>query len=242
MLHFSFFLNNRNGGEIITFKYRYRKQIMIGIIGTIILIGIISSSIYILSKKEIDKKDVVKEDKVLEKNNNNKTENIKEKIKVDIKGQINNPGIYELSNESRVIDVINLAGGLTEEADTSVINLSKKIKDEMVIIIYSKDQVQDFEKTKEIENQVQDKCAKSEEYSINNDACLKTESIIMGKININTATKEELMTLQGIGESKANDIIKHRDTNGKFNSIEDIKKVTGIGENIFASIKENITT
>ena len=242
MLHFSFFLNNRNGGEIITFKYRYRKQIMIGIIGTIILIGIISSSIYILSKKEIDKKDVVKEDKVLEKNNNNKTENIKEKIKVDIKGQINNPGIYELSNESRVIDVINLAGGLTEEADTSVINLSKKIKDEMVIIIYSKDQVQDFEKTKEIENQVQDKCAKSEEYSINNDACIKTESIIMGKININTATKEELMTLQGIGESKANDIIKHRDTNGKFNSIEDIKKVTGIGENIFASIKENITT
>ena len=242
MLHFSFFLNNRNGGEIITFKYRYRKQIMIGIIGTIILIGIISSSIYILSKKEIDKKDVVKEDKVLEKNNNNKTENIKEKIKVDIKGQINNPGIYELSNESRVIDVINLAGGLTEEADTSVINLSKKIKDEMVIIIYSKDQVQDFEKTKEIENQVQDKCAKSEEYYINNDACIKTESIIMGKININTATKEELMTLQGIGESKANDIIKHRDTNGKFNSIEDIKKVTGIGENIFASIKENITT
>ena len=141
-----------------------------------------------------------------------------------------------------MIDVINLAGGLTEEADTSVINLSKKIKDEMVIIIYSKDQVQDFEKTKEIENQVQDKCAKSEEYSINNDACIKTESIIMGKININTATKEELMTLQGIGESKANDIIKHRDTNGKFNSIEDIKKVTGIGENIFASIKENITT
>ena len=234
MLYFSFFLNNKNGGEIITFKYRYRKQIMIGIVIAIVLIGIISSSIYFLT--------IIKEDKVIEKNSINKKEESKEKIKVDIKGQINNPGIYELTNESRVIDVINLAGGLTEDADTSVINLSKKIKDEMVIIIYSKDQVRDFEKTKEIEKQVQDKCTKSEEYSLNNDACIKTESIITGKININTATKEELMTLQGIGESKANDIIKYRDTNGKFNSIEDIKKVTGIGENVFASIKENITT
>ena len=242
MLYFSFFLNNKNGGEIITFKYRYRKQIMIGIVIAIVLIGIISSSIYFLTKNKSDKKDIIKENKVIEKNSINKKEESKEKIKVDIKGQINNPGIYELTNESRVIDVINLAGGLTEDADTSVINLSKKIKDEMVIIIYSKDQVRDFEKTKEIEKQVQYKCTKSEEYSLNNDACIKTESIITGKININTATKEELMTLQGIGESKANDIIKYRDTNGKFNSIEDIKKVTGIGENVFASIKENITT
>ena len=241
MICFSFFLNNKNGGEIITFKYRYRKQIMIGIVIAIILIGIISSSIYFLSKNKSKKNDIIKEGKVIEKSNINKNENIKDSIKVDIKGQINNPGIYELSNKSRVIDVINTAGGLTEDADTSVINLSKKIKDEMVIIIYSKDQVLDFEKTKEIEKQVQEKCSKSEEYSLNNDACIKSESIMTGKININTSTKEELMTLQGIGESKANDIIKYRDTNGLFNSIEDIKKVTGIGENVFASIKENIT-
>lgn len=242
MLYFSFFLNNKNGGEIITFKYRYRKQIIISIVIAIILIGIISSSIYFSSKKKSEKKEIIKEDKVIKKNDINKTETPNEKIKVDIKGQINSPGIYELPNESRVIDVVNIAGGLTEDADTSVINLSKKINDEMVIIIYSKDQVKNFEKTKEIEKQVQEKCTKNEEYSLNNDACIKTESIMTGKVNINTATKEELMSLQGIGESKANDIIKYRETNGNFNSIEDIKKVTGIGESVFASIKENITT
>ena len=74
MLYFSFFLNNKNGGEIITFKYRYRKQIMIGIVIAIVLIGIISSSIYFLTKNKSDKKDIIKEDKVIEKNSINKKE------------------------------------------------------------------------------------------------------------------------------------------------------------------------
>lgn len=163
-------------------------------------------------------------------------------IKVDIKGQIINPGIYELKSSSRVIDVIEIAGGLTEDADTSVINLSKKITDEMVIIVYSKSQVQEFEKTKEIEKQVQEKCSENEIYSLKNEACISTTNEINGKINLNTATKEELMTLQGIGESKAKEIIKYRESNGNFKSIEDIKNINGIGDNLFAAIKENITT
>ena len=140
-----------------------------------------------------------------------------------------------------MIDVIEKAGGLTEEADTSVINLSKKITDEMVIIVYSKSQVQEFEKTKETEKIVQQKCAENEIYSLKNDACISVSSEINGKININTASKEELMTLQGIGESKAKEIIKYRETNGNFNSIDEIKNINGIGDNLFASIKENIT-
>lgn len=147
-----------------------------------------------------------------------------------------------MKETSRVIDVIEKAGGLTENADTSVINLSKKITDEMVIIIYSKDQVRDFQKTKEIEKQVEDKCNQLDENSLKNDACINSSTILKGKVSINTATKEELMTLSGIGESKAKDIINFREQNGPYNTIEDIKKVPGIGESIFATIKENITT
>ena len=205
------------------------------------MIGIISIIIFNSLKKD-NKKDV-KEDLVLEDKKLQKKEEKEELYKVDIKGQVINPGIYELKTSSRVIDVINMAGGLTEEADTSVINLSKKITDEMVIIIYSYAEVEDFSKTKEIEKQVQEKCTKNEIYSIQNDACISISSNeINGLININTATKEELMNLQGIGESKAKDIIKYREENEQFNSIEDIKKVPGIGDNLFASIKENITT
>ena len=181
---------------------------------------------------------------VIEKKKDIKKQNTSEVYKVDIKGQVANPGIYSLKANSRVIDVIEKAGGLTENADTSVINLSKKISDEMVIIIYSHEEVNEFGKTKEIEKQVLTECKNNEIYSLENNACIEIDNTnnISGKININTASKEELMTLTGIGESKANDIIKYRETNGPFKSIEDLTKVNGIGESTLANIKENITT
>ena len=160
---------------------------------------------------------------------------------VDIKGEINSPGIYSLAKEKRVIDVINLAGGLTENADTSVINLSKKIIDEMVIIIYSKEEVKNFEKTKEQEQEINKKCNQKEENALQNDACITTVQQNSTKISINTANLEELMKLPGIGESKAKDIINYREKNGAFQSIEELKKVPGIGESTFASLKEDIT-
>ena len=113
----------------------------------------------------------------------------------------------------------------------------------MVIIIYSKDEVKNFKKTKEIEKQVIEKCIQKDETSLTNDACIednKKDNNQSTKININTATIEELMTLPGIGESKAKSIIKYRE-NAQFKSIEDIKNIQGIGENLFAKIKENIT-
>ena len=223
---------------IITFKYRYRKQIIIGVVSTIIIISLIVITIINLPKEE------PKEEIALEKKETKKDKvEVIEQLKVDIKGQVINPGIYSLKADSRVIDVIAAAGGLTGEADTSVINLSKKITDEMVIIVYSKNEVADFHKTKEVEEQVQEKCIQKNEEALRNDACIKNESEIKKdtKISINTATKEELMTLTGIGESKAKDIISYREKNGPFKTIEDLKKVTGIGDNIFAKIKENIT-
>lgn len=222
----------------MTFKYRHRKEIIIGIIILVILISTTSLIVYYeLNKEETEEETEL----VVEKKETKKKTIEEETYKVDIKGEVNSPGIYSLSSSSRVIDVIEMSGGLTENADTSVINLSKKISDEMVIIIYSKEEVADFEKTKEIESQVQEKCHEKDSNSLINDACITTESTTSSKISINTATKEELMTLPGIGESKAEQIISYREENGPFTSIEDITNVSGIGESIFAQIKENIT-
>ena len=160
--------------------------------------------------------------------------------KVDIKGEIQFPGMYSLLPSSRILDVIEKAGGLTENADISVINLSKKIQDEMVIIIYSKEEVSNFEKTKEKEKIVQSSCIQKEENALKNDACI-TNQTVQGKISINTATQQELMTLPGIGESKAKDILSYREKNGPFQKIEDIMNVSGIGESLFVKIKEDIT-
>ncbi len=161
---------------------------------------------------------------------------------MDIKGQILSPGIYSLPKDARVMDVIDIAGGLTENADTSVINLSKRIQDEMVIIIYSREEVADFSKTKEIEKQVQSYCIQKDPEALKNDACIGSDNQVTGKVSINSSSLEELMTLSGIGEAKAKDIISYRETNGPFERIEDIMNVSGIGENLFAKIKEDITT
>lgn len=195
---------------------------------------------FFLYTRDWEKEEIAVEEK-LEKKDFKKEEE-EDTLSVDIKGEVNSPGIYSMKASSRVIDVIEKAGGLTENADTTVINLSKKIKDEMVIIIYSKEQVKNFEETKKKEEELQNKCICPDENSIKNDACIyENNTTTSGKININTATKEELMTLPGIGESKAKDIIAYRQTNGAFQTIEAIKNVSGIGDNLFAQIKENIT-
>lgn len=225
----------------ITFKYRYRKQILIVSLIIILIGGVTGLSIYKYlksNKKEPKEEIVITKKNSLEKK---KVEQI-EKYKVDIKGEVINPGIYSLEKDKRVIDVIALAGGLTENADTSVINLSKKINDEMVIIVYSNEQVTDFKKTKEIEKQVQEKCIQPDENSLQNDSCIKKENTTQtGLININNASIEELMTLPGIGESKAKDIIKYREANNGFKSIDELTNISGIGESILVKIKENIT-
>lgn len=210
----------------------------------IIISIIVGLSIFYYQKnnKKEKKKEIVEieENDELKVKEKDKNKEVEIEYKVDIKGAVNLPGIYSMKSTSRVIDVINEAGGLTDLADTSVINLSKKIIDEMVIIIYTKEQVANFTKVKETEKIIQDKCNQVDENSLKNDACIKTEEIT-SKVSINNSPKEVLMTLQGIGESKANDIIKYREENGPFNSIEDIKNVPGIGDNLFAQIKEDIT-
>lgn len=231
----------------MSFHYRHRKLIVLCII-ILFIISIFSYYIYnkfyknkvknnsvkIVSNKNISNK------KILEKKESKKV------ISVDIKGEIIYPGIYELEEDSRVIDVINKAGGLTDSADTTVINLSKKIKDEMVIIIYSHEQVEDFKKTKEDESNIINKCIQKDSDSLVNDACIgednsSANNSLSSLININTSSLEELKTLPGVGDSKAKSIIDYRNTNGEFKSIEEIKNVDGIGDGLYDQIKTLIT-
>ena len=157
-----------------------------------------------------------------------------EKIFVDIKGSVKTPGVYELNINSRVIDAIKASGGLNKDANTSYINLSKKLEDGDVIIIYSNKEIEEAEKQNNI---IEVPCDCS---NIKNET--NEEETSNSKININTASLEELQTLNGIGESKAALIIEYRTSNGKFKSIEELKNVKGISEKIFSKIKENITT
>lgn len=165
----------------------------------------------------------------------------KKTVYVDIKGAVNNPGVYEVDYDSRIIDVIKLAGDLTDEADTSILNLSKKVIDEMNIIIYTKEEMSTYKEklipAKTIVKEVEKKIVCPDN---DNDACInKDNTRLTDKININTASKEELESLPSIGSSKANSIIEYREKN-KFESIEDIKNVTGIGDSLFEKIKDSI--
>lgn len=212
----------------------------------VIGIGILLISVMIIIVTNyLNEPEVVSAEPILEKTADEEV--IEEKIKVEIKGAVNVPGVYELDNNSRVIDVINIAGGLTENADISLINLSKKIFDEMVIIIYTKEEIQHYNESKikteyvyiEVNNcpdPINDSCVKEyEEEKTNNNE--KSNNIV----NINNATIEELTTLSGIGESKAKLIIEYREQNGLFKSVEELSNVKGIGESLIEKIKDNIT-
>ena len=235
-----------------------RKYLIIGIL-VFILIAIVSFYFSFSYKKTSDSnlELLVDQEEVKEEHD------IKEKCMIDVKGYVQNAGLYELDCNNRVNDAINIAGGLTNDADTSVINLSKKIKDGMVIVIYSKSEVDNFTEVKKDEAIKEQKCITTS--VVVNDACITkneridndnntsantniNEEVVDKEINntpkivsINTGTLEELMTLKGVGESKALAIIAYREEHGTFTNIEDIKNIKGIGEKMFESIKDFIT-
>lgn len=159
-----------------------------------------------------------------------------ESVYVDIKGSVKKPGVYKVDKTSIVNDVIKLAGGFTKNAYTKNINLSKHVSDEMVIYVFSK---KDFTTTTTTEK---NEVSFTTEV-INYDNCITTTKEATTKsdiVNINTASKEELMSISGIGASKADLIIAYR-LEHKFSKIEDIMNVSGIGESLFEKIKKYIT-
>ena len=193
-----------------------------------------------------DEKETTSNEAVTKKEETKKIpEEIKEeKVIVDVKGEVTTPGVYELLSTNTVMDAINMAGGLTKQSDTSNINLSKKLSDEMVIIIYNSSEIKEIKKAKEVVcPPCNNACITEEDKTAElKDEKIETENTqTTSKININTATTEELQALSGIGETKAQAIVDYRTQNGKFEAIEDLKNVSGIGDSTFEKIKENIT-
>ena len=178
---------------------------------------------------------------VLEEKEETNEEEIVPKIKVDIKGAVKKAGVYELDEGSRVSDIIKLAGGLKSNASTKYLNLSKKLEDEMVIKVYTENQI----KNMNITYKVQEECkCPTEDITIcagSNVITNGTGSIGTNKVSINKASKEELMTLSGVGESKAEAIIEYRNKNNGFKSLEELMNVSGIGEAAYNKIKDFIT-
>lgn len=174
------------------------------------------------TKKISSKSETVNE----EKNQNEKAE--RKNIVVEIKGEVVKPNVYTLAENSRVNDIIEKAGGLTSEANINNINRASLLSDGECIVIRN----------------INDKDADVQEENLNS----KVNTLSQGgnvasngdSININTASKDELKTLSGIGDTKAEAIIEYRDSNGGFKSIDELKNVSGIGEGTLNKIREKI--
>ena len=158
---------------------------------------------------------------------------IKEKenktIMVDISGEIITPGVVKLPEGSRIIDAITAAGGKTEDADLSKVNLAYIVDDGVQLYIprYNEKLEKEIVQTEPGVGIIQEG--------------INTTSKKDSKVNINTANKEKLATLPGIGEGTAEKIIEYRSKTGKFKTIDEIKKIPGIGESKFKSLKDKIT-
>ncbi len=179
-------------------------------------------------------------------------ENDEEKIYIYITGQVNNPGVVILSEGSRIVDAIEVAGGITSKADISKVNLVYVLQDGMKVNIPSENDLKtnpDFEyitmssgDLKNDENLSGSNTSNSDDSSeLSSNSSSQENSSKNSIVNINTATQTELETLPGIGPSIALKIINYRKENGKFSKIEDIKNVSGVGDSKFESIKKFIT-
>lgn len=184
------------------FVIKYKTYIFTIIILLLSIISIVFQNIHDKSKIYI--------------NNNEMQENKYEgKIAVYIAGEVKNPGVYYIAENTRLNDLIEECGGFTSDADLTDINLAEKLNDSDKVVI------------PRISNKIENEDNSSSQDDGN------------GRININTASKEELKTLNGVGDTLANNIIEYRKQN-KFESVEDILNVNGIGESKYNTIKEYI--
>ena len=142
-------------------------------------------------------------------------------IYVDIKGEVHHPGVYQMKVDNRVKDLIEAAGGFTPLADDQKLNLAQLLEDQMVIVVPKKGE--------EVNSEISQAPIPQ-----------KKEVGKEGKVNINTATVEELKTLKGIGEKKAEAIIEYRKQNGSFKNKEELMKVRGIGKKLYESFEERV--
>ena len=207
---------NINKEKIVMFFKQNIKSIVLAFFCSVVVIGM--GFYYFNHSKTEDYNDISfsnhKSDRIDNEEKNDDKQD--EKIFVDVKGAVKNPGVFETTKDKRIKDLIDVAGGLLDDADTSTLNLSQKVKDQMVIYV-----LKHGEKPKQISD--------GGSSSSNTDV-----------ININTANLEQLMKISGVGKTKAEAIIEHREKNGDFKKKEDITKVHGIGKATFEKIKDKI--
>jgi len=206
-------------------KIEVNKKLICSICAVILLLSaLIYNILYINNKKNEIIEEIETEEVVYEEVEDVKT------IFVDVGGEVNNPGLYELPENSRINDAVNIAGGITDKADLTEINLAYVLSDAMKIIIPKKEIKKTTVKSVSVPKTVITEMSVTESQT----------KISDGLVNINTATKEQLKTLTGIGDATAQKIIDYRNEKGQFGNIEDIKNVSGIGESKFEKIKEKI--
>lgn len=231
--------------EILYLKYKkYLIYFLMIIIFALILLNY-------LTKTKITVDAIVDDILLIE---NEETDIIDEDVVVDIKGFVETPGVYKLAYGSRIIDVINKAGGLLEEGNTEHLNLSRKLSDQMVIKIYSNQEIFDLLNVEpeviysepeiiyleqECICEITDPVCPITSVTDGKKAEYKIQEKETAKISINSAPVELLITIPGIGEVKAQDIVEYR-SNQEFLTIEDIMKVRGIGLALFDKIKDYI--
>lgn len=221
---------------------KINKPILITLIIILLLIGYYiyyqNSNIYKEFETSSNKEELLPYENEQEKNEekeeiSNQEETIEdvEIILVHITGEVKNVGVVELEKGARIIDAVNKAGGFTEYADTEEVNLAYELSDGIQIYIPGKKEDIDNNERKYITTNSGDNVVMEEKRMEESNNIL---------ININEATQTELETLPGIGPSIALKIISYREKEGKFLTIEDIKNVSGIGDNKFENIKELI--
>ena len=220
----------------MTIKSFTGKQIIIIVVAALIIIGTIGIYFYKnVFKRPIDEDEYLgdySEDELQIQQSNIFKEvegEVEEKIIIHITGYVKNQGIVILRQGDRIKDAIDLAGGATEEADLNKINLAYELKDGEKVYVPCKS---DSEEINYLSGGESNYVISSESGATNKENM---------PININTANRDQLKMLNGIGESMANKIIQYREENGKFGTIEDIKNVPGIGDSKFNGIKEHIT-
>ncbi len=218
--------NNVHKTLLKIFNKIYKNKLLCVFLIINIILFLIILYVYIKTQVdaniEIDNSEIIQNSIITEKNT---TKEEIMKIKIHIAGEVKNSGIYELEEESRVSDAIEKAGGITPDADLCKVNLAYKLLDGQKIIIPSIKQ----------ENNGNYIIEDSGENIIENEQNTKNS-----KININTAGITELIVLPGIGESTAQKIIDYREENGKFENIEDIKNVSGIGDSKYNLLKDYV--
>ena len=183
-------------------------------IGGLALKGYFNDQVYVLNEENIE------DDKQKEIKEETDEKIVEKEITIYISGEVKEPGVVTLKNDKRLADAVKLVGGVTEDADLNNVNLAVKLEDEMHYIIPKK--------------------GESISNSQNNVIPNNNTNNQNGKININTATIQELDQIPGVGEATANKILTYRDEVGKFKSIEEIKNVSGIGEKKYENMKEFI--